>query len=96
MEPSLAKLAATRLMKKYRALTLTLLGPYAMLTGKDSPFEGRFQQMALTMTGLFIAGGTDEIQKNIVGERLLGLPPEPRVDKDVPFRALSGAGTTRN
>ena len=60
-----------------------------------SPFAGLFQEAALTMPGLFIAGGTEEIQRNIIGERLLGLPGEPRVDKDLPFNQVRQQAVTR-
>jgi len=47
--------------------------------------HGSWQHQFLTAPSLHIAGGTDEIQKNVVAERVLGLPREPRVDRDVPF-----------
>jgi alkylation response protein AidB-like acyl-CoA dehydrogenase len=61
----------------------------------DGSDAGRLLTDVLATRGSLIAGGTDEIQKNIVGERVLGLPPEIRVDKDVPFRDLT-VGTRRH
>ena len=72
-------------MRTYRDLVLRALGPGGQLTGPQAPAEGLFAQIALSVPGMSIAGGTDEIQRNIVAERVLGLPGEPRVDKDVPF-----------
>ncbi len=58
-----------------------------MLHGGDAPDDGRWQQSFLGAPSIRIAGGSDEIQRNVIGERVLGLPAEPRVDKDVPFRS---------
>jgi alkylation response protein AidB-like acyl-CoA dehydrogenase len=54
---------------------LNLQGPYAQLTGsKDAIDSGRWQAGWLMARGLSIGGGTSEIQRNIIGERVLGLP----------------------
>jgi alkylation response protein AidB-like acyl-CoA dehydrogenase len=94
LPPSAGKLAAVRLVRAMRDTALWLLGPGGTLTGGDAPLDGRVADMALMTPGISIAGGTDEIQRNILGERHLGLPAEPRVDKDVPFRELR-QGTVR-
>ncbi len=87
-EVSIAKLAASEQARRARDLSMEILGAYGTLMGDDSPDEGMFQQMALSVHASSIAGGTDEIQRNIIGERVLGLPKEPQVDRDIPFKEL--------
>ena len=53
-----------------------------------APQEASWQESYLSAPGMRIAGGTDEILKNIIAERVLQLPPEIRVDKDKPFRDI--------
>jgi hypothetical protein len=50
--------------------------------------RGEWQNQFLIAPAFHIAGGTDEIQKNICAERVLGLPAEPRADRDLPFQDL--------
>ena len=84
-EGSIMKLAGTLLMTDLYEFAVELLGPAGMLAGPDAPAAGDWQDAFLGTPGLRIGGGTDQIQRNIIGERVLGLPGEPRVDKDVPF-----------
>ncbi len=73
-------------MKRNAELALAIQGPAGMLSDASAPEEGRWQQHFLSAPSIRIAGGSDEIQRNIMGERVLGLPPEVRLDKTVPFR----------
>ncbi len=66
---------------------MSIEGAAGLLYGEDAPAHGAWQQTFLSSPSLRIAAGTDEVQRNIIGERVLGLPGEPRIDKDLPFRA---------
>ncbi|HZA76678.1 MAG TPA: acyl-CoA dehydrogenase family protein [Acidimicrobiales bacterium] len=71
-------------LKRTGDIVLSVLGPHGLVrdhAGADADWTYLF----LTWPCVRIASGTDEIQRNILGERALGLPSEPRVDKDVPF-----------
>jgi alkylation response protein AidB-like acyl-CoA dehydrogenase len=93
-EVSTAKLTSSKIAHSTRDVTLAIEGAHAMLQGDDAPHGGRYQQTGLRAHASSIAGGSDEIQRNIIGERVLGLPKEPQVDRDLPFRELR-VGTQR-
>lgn len=84
-EGSTMKLAGSNLLSDIYELGLDLLGPYGGLGGVDAPQSGEWHTGFLGVPGLRIGGGTDQIQRNIIGERVLGLPPDVRVDKEIAF-----------
>jgi alkylation response protein AidB-like acyl-CoA dehydrogenase len=87
-EANTAKLSMSRITKLSRDLGLRIVGAGGMLSGSDAPLNGMLTEIALFAPAVSIYGGSDEIQKNIIGERVLGLPSEPRLDKDLPFKDL--------
>lgn len=89
-EVSIGKLAISDIAKASRELTFSLLGPYGMLAGDDAPGGGAYVDVALASFGAGFGGGTDEIQRNVISERSLGLPREPPVDQDLPFDEIPG------
>ena len=83
-----AKLSMSRITRLSRDLGMAIVGAGGMLSGQDAPLDGMITAMTLFSPAVSIYGGSDEIQKNIIGERVLGLPSEPRPDKGVPFKDL--------
>ena len=68
-----------------------LLGAEAMLDAPTSSAAADANYSHLNAFFTSIGGGTDQVQRNIIGERLLGLPREPEVDRDLPFREVRRA-----
>jgi len=87
-EASITKLVSANVLQSVANFGMDLQDMGGVVHGAGQPAAGLFQQALLYSPGLRIAGGTDEILRNIIAERVLGLPPDIRVDKDIPFNAL--------
>ena len=91
-ENSIGKLVAGATMQDLSMFALDLQGEAGVVWDEDSPQQGRFQAMLMRSPATRIEGGSDEILRNIIGERVLGLPGDIRVDKDVPFKDIPTSG----
>ena len=86
-EMSIAKLALTNNLWRTASFVTDVLGPRAVAdTGEWGTYA--WGKLLCGVPGMKVAGGTDEIMKNIVGERVLGLPKDPGIDSTTPFREL--------
>ena len=83
---SLGKLAMSKILHAEAAVKSQLIGAQALLAGPENPVADDVNFLTLNAFFTSIGGGTDQIQRNIIGERVLGLPREPEVDRDIPFR----------
>ena len=102
--PNIAKLSMSEIVRQSRDIGLEIVGAYGMLHAYSQDGRAELDRatgmpglVTVTESALFaqgppIYGGTDQIQRNIIGERVLGLPKEPGFDKSTPFKDLPKNG----
>ena len=88
-EASLGKLVGAVMNQEIANFACQIFGPAGIVQDTElSPERAHFQQQVLFSPGVRLAGGTDEVMRNILAEQVLGLPQEPRADKGIPFQDI--------
>ena len=85
---SLGKLAMARVLHEEARLRTEIIGAQSLLAGDDNAEADDVNFLVLNAFFTSIGGGTNQIQRNIISERVLGLPSEAEVDRSIPFRQV--------
>ncbi len=92
VEASTGKLAYNRLVREVADFLVKISGPAGMGAPEDDKIAKIAERMSLCVPATSIYGGTDQIQRNIISERVLGMPKEPRLDAEQKFSAIKKGG----
>lgn len=88
-ENSITKIVSASKLQEIGTFGLDLMEMGSIMTNPEQmPFDGLFHDAYMWAPGIRVAGGTDEILRNIIAERVLGLPQDIRIDKDVPYNQV--------